>query len=612
MRRVLTVQQATRLSLVTTDSTPVEVDPIDEGSLGGQAEGVIYRPGGVSNGNVLATAAEVKAAIAESNGVLRVYIDASAAPTPGTALWPDTGTGASIGVTDCLGGVEFFAFGNAGTPLPVGPMTLQIQDGASFKNLRHVDANLIIAGVCTTTPALSFSNDAFFTMRTDIGLPCLLQRNTGALVALCSIPAGVTLGLNTYGGVEMQNLAGTVGIFDLPTATSNLVWVAGGGLAVPNAPIVTGVAGSTLEIIIEDALTQLPSTAALAPSPGFAGTLTQVLGYVAPTFVYAPGSLSGAANVFTTGEQLRQAVNSIAGPKTIAIDTTGGACHLTAGTWNLNLAKFVAAQPGGNTTVSRTLTIDDGCVIATPATIDWTDVAVVNVATTAAPITMAAGDLTLSFLGFASLRSNGTKPFVDAQAGTHSASLFFFGDSLLATGATPSFQSEIAAGALLDMLPGSLMQASTLAGTGTIVLAWGQGGQISTSQPGLTTLTLVFTDGQNQVAAAGNTGTGTGTVTVTTGNIARKRSGLVLVTATITASIAASALVTAQLVRDAATNIGSPVSCTPLSAADVFSMSITFVDTLPDNANHTYKLSTTSAQNLTVNATSTQITAVEL
>ena len=38
---------------------------------------------------------------------------------------------------------------------------------------------------------------------------------------------------------------------------------------------------------------------------------------------------------------------------------TGGACHLTTGSWNLNLVKFVSATPGGGTQLARTLTIDE-------------------------------------------------------------------------------------------------------------------------------------------------------------------------------------------------------------------------------------------------------------
>jgi hypothetical protein len=616
----------------------------DGGSAGSGSAGIIYRPGGVTVGNVLATAAEVKQAIADLGGAVKVFVDASVAPVPGTATWPDAGTGASIGVTDCLGTVEFLAYGNDGvnSPGPGGPTTLKVLDGASFKNLRKIGTGILFAGVCTTTSALSFSNDSVLTVESESIVPAtLIEVLAGATVPLISIPAGVSLLLYTQGGVEVQNLAGgAVPVIGLPTATSSLTWFAAGGLSVPAGPTVTGIAGSTLTFVALDAQTQVPGTTTAWPSPGFAGTLTIGLGYVAPTFYYAPGSVSGSANVFTSGEQLRQAVNSVLGPKTIFLDTTGGATHLTAGTWNLDMATIVS--PTG---AAGVLTVDTGVTLTPWRVLKLENVSFQNAAGATTPVTVPTGKTCTTVCAGTTgglFCAAGASPLVEVQSGGN-FNVEFHGNMTVGNTGAVVLLADVGGTYSLRFYDASVLAATVLTGGGTFNVRYSDAATISATQGGVTG-TLAITaqsvsggvsytpttpgnwqpaptsvlGGLDQLAApnptsqAGNTGTGTGTVTVTTGNIAKKRSGLVMIVATITGSIAASAAVTAQLVRDAATNIGSPSSCTPLSAADVFSLTCVFIDTLPDAANHTYKLSTTSAQNLTVAATSTQISAVEL
>jgi hypothetical protein len=492
--------------------------------------------------------------------------------------------------------------------------------------------------VCTTTSALSFGNDSVLSVESESIVPAtLIEVLAGATVPLISVPAGVSLLLYTDGGVEVQNLAGgAVPVIGLPTATSSLTWFAAGGLSTPSGPTVTGIAGSTLAFVALDSLTQVPATATAWPSPGFAGTLTTTLGYVAPTFVYAPGSVSGAANVFTNGEELRQALASVKGPKWLYCDNTAGATHLTAGVWSLDQVHLGGSGNG------TTLIIDSGATITFG--IMWVEASiVVDNHAAAAPVAIAAGTHNLYVEGDATtIQSSVAAAFANVTGGF--LGVFCAPGVGIGDGVHPAFNLAAAGGGSLVLVltgPDTTINAHALAGTGTPTVLVGPDATLTTPQdsagptisypalaaqvsytpatagnwqpaPTLVKAALDQLAAPNPISQAGNTGTGTGTVTVTSGNIAKKRSGLVLLVATITGSIAASAAVTAQLVRDAATNIGSPSSCTPLSAADVFSLTCVFIDTLPDAANHTYKLSTTSAQNLTVAATSTQISAVEL
>lgn len=100
------------------------------GGGGGTATAaIIYKPGGVSSGNLKATWAEVDAAIVAANGALRVYIDDSiVSPAPITS------------VVDCKGYTEFFAY-----KLPLGGgVFANIVPGAQLINPRSVSDALSI------------------------------------------------------------------------------------------------------------------------------------------------------------------------------------------------------------------------------------------------------------------------------------------------------------------------------------------------------------------------------------------------------------------------------------------------------------------------------------
>lgn len=109
-------------------------------------DGVIYRPGGVSSGNVLATAAEVAAACLAAHGALTVYVDPSLSPTPGVAVMPAGVVWEGAGRLK----IEPYAFTSASTPV------LGVEDGAQIRDVLSFGGNLVIASRCTSAPPLAW------------------------------------------------------------------------------------------------------------------------------------------------------------------------------------------------------------------------------------------------------------------------------------------------------------------------------------------------------------------------------------------------------------------------------------------------------------------------
>ena len=338
------------------------------------------------------------------------------------------------------------------------------------------------------------------------------------------------------------------------------------------------------------------------------------------TFTFRPGgTLAPGQGVYTTWAGVMAAYALTGGPiGTIYVDDSIAAAHMTAAATPWALGQCVLA--GNFNSATETLIIDDGAsftferltirntltvksnALTVPFVLAANGFAVVYVeegsivlSTVAHAIFQnsggAGGELLFEIEGGAAVVGDGTHPVVTTDAGS---STFF---NVVGANVSGAFAS---------------VRAHALAGAGSTTLsALTSYCHFDSTTQDVTTLVVQLSNGFNEAHAAGNTGTGTGSVTVTTGNVTRNRAGKFLIIASITGSIAASAAVTAQLKRDA-TNIGNAVSCTPLSAADVFSMTPMFIDTAPDGAPHTYQLAVTAAQNLTVAATSAQIQVIEL
>ena len=107
---------------------------------------IIYRPGGVSAGDVVATWAEVKSFIqASSNGKCFVYVDDSIVSP---ALVPG-----ATGITECFGRVVLDVYAGDSDAFSV----LQIEDGATLLNLNRINVLEVRCNCQSATPSLDWN-----------------------------------------------------------------------------------------------------------------------------------------------------------------------------------------------------------------------------------------------------------------------------------------------------------------------------------------------------------------------------------------------------------------------------------------------------------------------
>jgi hypothetical protein len=608
------------------------------GSAGSGSAGLIYRPGGTTVGNVLATAAEVKQAIADTNGAVTIYVDASVAPTPGTALWPDTGTGASIGATDCLGTVRMLAYGNNAVPGPGGNMILKVLDGASFTNLRGVGTGLTLQAECTTTSALVFTNESAFSLVGEFAdQAAILTRLAGATVALCAL-AAADLAFYTENAFVENDQAGAVGTFHL-TAAAELLWLASGNLEVETTgPIVTGVAGTTLDFVAVGTTTVTPDSALAWPAASFLGTLDNSIGYAETTFLFIPGQTATFPNQYVEGEQLRQAVNAIPGPKTILVDDTAAAAHFTAGEWKLDNCTLLGLE----SSPTEALILDVGMTITSSSLVIGNGLIVQNQATST-PWTPASFFLMAFGTGGGNVQCvAGAAPFLAVVAAASGSSIEMNYAASLGDGTHNVV--TVAAGQTLgvNIIGTSNVESHALAGAGTYDANLDSSGTLSPTQPEVTgTITKNLLSLATQVAYTpatganwnpppttaggaldqlaapnfqtnkGNAGTGTATVTTTTANIAKKKSGTVSVSGYISGAASGVGTITWQILRDGATVIATG-SVTTAATALGFAAALSGIDTLPNTLNHTYSMTATiTAGTIAVPANGCGVSALE-
>jgi hypothetical protein len=132
--------------------------------------------------------------------------------------------------------------------------------------------------------------------------------------------------------------------------------------------------------------------------------------------VWQPGGVAGG-NVFTTWATLAVALQSIEGKKTVTVDTSLAAAHITTGTWTgITDVTFVS----GVNSITAVVTIDDGAHFATGTgnsnRLVFDGVSFVNASTTAPFISLTGTqNLELLFINAATWNQGGgaTKPFVD-------------------------------------------------------------------------------------------------------------------------------------------------------------------------------------------------------
>lgn len=226
--------------------------------------GVIYREGAATSGNVLGTWAEVETAIANANGVLRVYVDSSVT-SPSTV---QTGH-----VTECFGNVELWPYRKNAAVRD----TLVVKDGSTLHRIRGVFGPLTLQVENVTTAGLTFANDDELVVQGDAeGSTAVVEGLTGAtlpVIDLHAVSQAIVVEA-TYANLESDQVG--VPFFALGSVSEAVVTAS---FVVYEGLLVTGTAGSSLEIANLNAATLFPPTSALA---GFTGGLLQGIAPNAP------------------------------------------------------------------------------------------------------------------------------------------------------------------------------------------------------------------------------------------------------------------------------------------------------------------------------------------
>lgn len=154
-------------------------------------DAIIYRPGGTTAGDVVATWAEVKTFIqASSNGKCIVYVDDSIV----SPALVDTVTG----ITDCLGKVEIRPY----VVDSVNFTVLQVEPGATLRDLYRIASMELRCNAQNATPSLDF----------------MLAPSGGNLIleeygALTNASTATTTAISVAGGAVLQITGGQANVF---------------------------------------------------------------------------------------------------------------------------------------------------------------------------------------------------------------------------------------------------------------------------------------------------------------------------------------------------------------------------------------------------------------
>jgi hypothetical protein len=264
---------------------------------------VIYQPGGTAGGLVVTTWAQVQKFIAARQGTVIVYVDDS---ITSPALVP----GAS-GITDCEGRVELRPFASDSINYTV----LQIEDGATLRNLMTVNGMELRSNCQSATPSLDWTataNGPFLEFENE----AILSNAATATQPAVVVPLGGTWGFFAATGFFIELNAPAVPLVSLPTATSTLNINAYANSDIPSG-FVSGV--GILNVVYDNTTAnELQQPFVFPAQPAFTGT-TQLFPFgsnpqTVGSIIYRPGAPSSGDFVATWPEvaALIKAYNGIA------------------------------------------------------------------------------------------------------------------------------------------------------------------------------------------------------------------------------------------------------------------------------------------------------------
>jgi hypothetical protein len=569
-------------------------DALDQ--LGGRSGGAgfatsyVWRPGGVAVPGVYVTWAALAAAFLLVDNAARkvVSVDDSIA---------------NAHITTGAWAVENVEFRSGGNDLVNDALaTINIDQGATFTGTHHLafdGVNVVDAATTTsliTTPA---NNDLALDLRacvfeqTGVGGPGIITLGAGSDLSLHMYAVSV-FGDGTHPVVAGSATSGVLAFCYCESVFSaNAVNLAVGGATVIEAD------GSC---VISATQTPAPTIVILDPTP---------------TFVLQPGG-TAAGNVFTDVPTMLAAGALVPGPKTYMVDDHLAAAHVPAGAYTAasldNSTWLGVVNPAtGN---SSTLIFDAGAVWElSQIMLDGGMLFQQSAGATAPVFALVAPAVQAQIIirgANSSIQALGAQPWGTAGNATF-LSVQIEGTSFVGDATHNAFKALAGGTCACNLMApfASAMALHAFGGAGTLDVQYNVANTPLQTQD-TTTQAFFYSGAANVVQASTVAGSGTGTVSAVTGNISKKLTGKVMVSGVVSGVISGAGTVTVSLLRDA-TPIGHGVPYVALATATGFAVSVNFVDTLPDAANHTYTVqAVASAGTIATAANGAQIEAVEL
>jgi collagen type I alpha len=344
---------------------------------------------------------------------------------------------------------------------------------------------------------------------------------------------------------------------------------------------------------------------------------------VMSTFVWKPGGVA-SGNVFTTLLALTTAATNSPGPKFMELDSSaGGFTNFTADAATMSLDQFVIQPLNESSAAQRTIIFPDNSFI-TFTLLFCRGATLLQSANTVGPVfTVATGMAPALWFeaGGATTSGAGAKPLVEVQSGGSFNLKLLFNAQVSPSGGAAVIQTDTGGTTTIRCLGGvgaggSTIAASALIGGGTYNIHASAEALIQLSQAGATgPLTFIWDPLVNILTSSSVVGSGTHTVSATTAGLSREKSGKVQVSGGAAGATASADAITVTLVRDLGVTGAAATLITQLVTTTAgqlnYNVSFQWIDTLPDNAAHTYSIQLAGAQNNTVAANQAFVMANE-
>ncbi len=347
--------------------------------------GIIFRPGGVTTGNVYSawgtamTPGTVMHAVAQAGGACVVYVD----PSIEAAVIPP-------GVYDGLGAAVLSPFRWLLAKNSPPRTTLTLQDGAILANWNGVVGPLMVACTCVTQPAFvnSYNSASFDLLRLEFGAGIVML--AGAAVAAIQVPAGgigaiisllhgsidasATPGVPVisldhdagfaliiysnfaFGGDTVSGDATTAIAFEHDDTSGPFVSALFAGALAENKTSLLDRGSSTVSS------TGLPATPGFVPVADGAGNVVWgpagSSGGAQASIIFQPGGVAGG-NIFTSDATVAAAITAANGAVTVFLDDSFAPCVLTT-LWNFQGRGSICGGESGGALQVQTLTVNDG------------------------------------------------------------------------------------------------------------------------------------------------------------------------------------------------------------------------------------------------------------